>query len=115
MSVPILGTYHCLFADMTTKKKIKKSCLMVSMPINNKLFNFTKTSAHVILYLLNWNLFARHKDSLAESTSHSTAERVQKGPQDEQLLQAEGGSARAMPGDQISTALREAGDCQSQH
>lgn len=88
---------------------------MVSMPINNKLFNFTKTSAHVILYLLNWNLFAWHKDSLAESTSHSTAERVQKGPQDEQLLQAEGGSARAMPGDQISTALREAGDCQSQH
>lgn len=45
------------------------------MPINNKLFNFTKTSAHVILYLLNWNLFAQHKDSLAESTSHSTADR----------------------------------------
>lgn len=32
----------------------------------------------MILYLLNWNLFARHKDSLAESTSCSTAEIVQK-------------------------------------
>lgn len=60
------------------------------MSINNQLFNFTKTSVHMILYLLNWNLFARHKDSLAESTSCSTAERVQKGPQDEQLLQPEG-------------------------
>ena len=63
----------------------------------------------MILYPLNWNSFARHKDNLAEPTSCSTAEIVQKtdrlafvcwpitlswrsfrGPQDEQLLQPEG-------------------------
>lgn len=76
--MPILRTYHCLFADLTSEKTKTAVWLIVRTPINNKLFNFAKTSVHMILYLLNWNLFARHKDSLAESTSCSIAEIVQK-------------------------------------
>lgn len=78
------------------------------MPVDNKLL-FTKTSVHILLYPLNWNLFSRHKDNLEEPISCSTAEIVQKmdtlafvywliplswrsfrGPQDEELLQPEG-------------------------
>lgn len=79
------------------------------MPMNNKLFIFTKTNVQIILYPLNWNLSARCKDNLAEPTSCSIAEIIQKmdrlafacwpltlswrsfkGPQDEQLFQLEG-------------------------
>lgn len=46
--------------------------------MNDELFIFTKTSIHIILSPLNWNLFAGCKDNPAELIHCSTAETAQK-------------------------------------